>query len=143
MNPEAKSINPRLSGTRRAIQGLTHCRRTMNEIGAYPGARLARSVLLAVVVAITAGVPVPASARGERDSRMFVHRAPPIRLQGWQPHSVNPLVQAPHSAAGTSPLGPVSPFSGFGSSLVGSAPVGNGPSTVAINPTTHTIYIAN
>jgi DNA-binding beta-propeller fold protein YncE len=34
------------------------------------------------------------------------------------------------------------PF-GFGSSLVGSAPVGNGPSLLAVNPTTHTIYVAN
>jgi len=34
------------------------------------------------------------------------------------------------------------PF-GFGSSLVGSAPVGNGPSLLAANPDTHTIYVAN
>ena len=32
---------------------------------------------------------------------------------------------------------------GFGSALVGSAPVGNGPSTLAINRDTHTIYVAN
>lgn len=32
---------------------------------------------------------------------------------------------------------------GFGSSLVGSAPVGNGPSLLAVNPATHTIYVAN
>ena len=32
---------------------------------------------------------------------------------------------------------------GFGSSLVGSAPVGNGPSTLALNASTHTIYVAN
>jgi DNA-binding beta-propeller fold protein YncE len=32
---------------------------------------------------------------------------------------------------------------GFGSSLVGSAPVGNGPSTLAVDPATHTIYVAN
>jgi DNA-binding beta-propeller fold protein YncE len=34
------------------------------------------------------------------------------------------------------------PF-GFGSALVGSAPVGNGPSLLAVNPDTHTIYVAN
>jgi YVTN family beta-propeller protein len=34
------------------------------------------------------------------------------------------------------------PF-GFGSSLVGSAPVGIGPSSVAVNPQTRTIYVAN
>ncbi|MDQ2797003.1 MAG: hypothetical protein M3Y06_07555 [Actinomycetota bacterium] len=32
---------------------------------------------------------------------------------------------------------------GFGSSLVGSAPVGNGPSTLAVDASTHTIYVAN
>jgi DNA-binding beta-propeller fold protein YncE len=34
------------------------------------------------------------------------------------------------------------PF-GFGSALVGSAPVGNGPAVVGLNPATHTIYVAN
>ena len=74
---------------------------------------------------------------------MFVHGAPPTRVQGSQPRTVNRLVPAPHSGAATSNLGPDSPFSGFGSSLVGSTPVGNGPSTLAINPATHTIYVAN
>jgi DNA-binding beta-propeller fold protein YncE len=32
---------------------------------------------------------------------------------------------------------------GFGSALVGSAPVGNGPSAVALDAATHTIYVAN
>jgi DNA-binding beta-propeller fold protein YncE len=86
---------------------------------------------------------VPASARASRDSRLLVTGAPATRLDGWQRRTVDPLVPAPHSAAGTSTLGPVSPFSGFGSSLVGSAPVGSGPSTLAINPATHTIYVAN
>ncbi|MGP0037616.1 MAG: YncE family protein [Solirubrobacteraceae bacterium] len=35
-----------------------------------------------------------------------------------------------------------SPF-GFGSALVGSAPVGEGPSLLAVDPATHTIYVAN
>ena len=34
------------------------------------------------------------------------------------------------------------PF-GFGSALVGSAPVGIGPSELAVDPATHTIYVAN
>ena len=34
------------------------------------------------------------------------------------------------------------PF-GFGSALVGSAPVGQGPSLLAVDPATHTIYVAN
>ena len=32
---------------------------------------------------------------------------------------------------------------GSGSALVASAPVGNGPGVVALNPATHTIYVAN
>jgi DNA-binding beta-propeller fold protein YncE len=32
---------------------------------------------------------------------------------------------------------------GFGSALMGSAPVGNGPSLLAVNPATHTIYVSN
>ena len=143
MNPEAESINRWLTGTRRAIQALTHRRRRVSETRQSSRARLARPALLIVILAITAGVPVPASARGERDSRMFVHGAPPTPAQGSQPRTVNPLVPAPHSVAATSTLGPDSPFSGFGSSLVGSTPVGNGPSTLAINPATHTIYVAN
>ncbi len=143
MNPEAESINRELSGTRRAIQALTYRHRAVNGMRQSTGARLARPALLIVILAITASVPVPASAREGRDSRMFAHGAMPTRLQGWQRRTVNPLIQAPHSATGTWTLGPISPFLGFGSSLVGSAPVGNGPSTLAINPATHTIYVAN
>lgn len=69
----------------------------------------------------------------------------------WAAHgTVTPralkALSAPLEASGT--LGPLNagmlttPF-GFGSALVGSAPVGNGPSTLAINPDTHTIYVAN
>jgi DNA-binding beta-propeller fold protein YncE len=143
MNLEAESIKRWRSGTRRASHELARRGRGVSEIRQSPRARLARPALLIVILAITAGVPVPASARGERDSRMFVHGAMPAQLQGWQRRTVNPLVEAPHSAAGTSTHGPVSPLFGFGSSLVGSTPVGNGPSTLAINPATHTIYVAN
>src|SRR6202020_1976299 len=33
--------------------------------------------------------------------------------------------------------------SGLGSALVGSAPVGKGPSELAVDPATHTIYVAD
>jgi DNA-binding beta-propeller fold protein YncE len=42
-----------------------------------------------------------------------------------------------------SSLGASAATSGFGSALVGSAPVGNGPSELADDPATHTIYVAN
>ena len=54
------------------------------------------------------------------------------------------------TAAGTGPASPLSaglPYiggpSGFGSALVGAAPVGKGPSTLAVDAGTHTIYVAN
>jgi DNA-binding beta-propeller fold protein YncE len=143
MNPEAESTDLGLSWTRRAIQGLARCRRAVNEIGACHGARLVRAALLIVVLAITAAVAVPASAFARHDSGVVINRGQATRLRGWQRRTVDPLMQAPHSAGGTSNLGAVNPFFGFGSSLMGSAPVGAGPSTLAINPATHTIYVAN
>jgi DNA-binding beta-propeller fold protein YncE len=143
MNPEAESTELELSSTQRAIQRLTRRHRPVNKIAACPGARLARPALLVVVLAISAAVAVPASALTRRASRVVVNRGQATRLKGWERRTLDPLMQAPHSAGGTSTLGPGSPFSGFGSSLRGSAPVGTGPSTLAINPATHTIYVAN
>jgi DNA-binding beta-propeller fold protein YncE len=52
--------------------------------------------------------------------------------------------QAPAaSASGMSPDSMPAAASGFGSALVGSAPVGTGPSELALDPATHTIYVAN
>ena len=52
--------------------------------------------------------------------------------------------QAPAaSASGVSPDSMPAAASGFGSALVGSAPVGTGPSELALDPATHTIYVAN
>ncbi len=42
-----------------------------------------------------------------------------------------------------SPFGMLSGPVGFGSALVGSAPVGNGPAVAALDPATHTLYVAN
>jgi DNA-binding beta-propeller fold protein YncE len=49
---------------------------------------------------------------------------------------VGALVPAAGATAGATPFG-------FGSALVGSAPVGTGPSELAIDPATHTIYVAD
>jgi serine/threonine protein kinase, bacterial len=52
--------------------------------------------------------------------------------------------QAPAaSASGVSPDSMPAAASGFGSALAGSAPVGTGPSELALDPATHTIYVAN
>jgi DNA-binding beta-propeller fold protein YncE len=47
------------------------------------------------------------------------------------------------SLIGVSRDGMLATSSGFGSALVGSAPVGKGPSFLAMDPATHTIYVAN
>jgi YVTN family beta-propeller protein len=49
----------------------------------------------------------------------------------------------PSSLAHAPRLGVPGTRFGFGSALVGSAPTGNGPSLLAFNPATHTIYVAN
>ena len=50
------------------------------------------------------------------------------------------LTSPPAHAAASSPL---AGSAGFGSALAGFAPVGTGPTAVAINPATHTIYVAD
>ena len=52
-------------------------------------------------------------------------------------------LREPRLPAGRSGLEIFGGAIGFGSALVGSAPAGNGPSTLAINRDTHTIYVAN
>ena len=51
------------------------------------------------------------------------------------------------ATVGTRPPGPAGASgaqpAGLGSALVGSAPAGQGPSEIALNPATHTIYVAN
>jgi DNA-binding beta-propeller fold protein YncE len=49
------------------------------------------------------------------------------------------LGKQPGFAAAIDPRGGLD----FGSALVGSAPTGNGPSNLAVNPATHTLYVAN
>jgi DNA-binding beta-propeller fold protein YncE len=57
------------------------------------------------------------------------------------------MVLLPAVAAQAVPVGPVAaaggPFGSFGSALVGSAPVQRGPSAVAVDRATNTIYVAN
>jgi DNA-binding beta-propeller fold protein YncE len=49
----------------------------------------------------------------------------------------------PPSPARAPGLGAFGRRFGFGSALAGSAPTGNGPSLLAVNPATHTIYVSN
>jgi DNA-binding beta-propeller fold protein YncE len=88
---------------------------------------------------------------------LFASLAAATALAGCAPATVHPdsaptqgTSPARFTAAapglGTGADGPGSPGSGFGSlgsALVGSAPAGTGPSAVALDPATHTIYVAN
>jgi DNA-binding beta-propeller fold protein YncE len=65
---------------------------------------------------------------------------------GQVPHHARPALAAARGSGtptGVSPDSMPAAASGFGSALVGSAPVGNGPSELALDPATHTIYVAN
>ena len=60
--------------------------------------------------------------------------------------AVSAAIAGSFAASSATPTPPTQPFpaaSGLGSALVGSAPVGKGPSVVALDPATHTIYVAN
>lgn len=61
-------------------------------------------------------------------------------------HHAGPALAAAHGSgtpAGVSRGSVPAAASGFGSALAGSAPVGTGPSELALDPATHTIYVAN
>jgi DNA-binding beta-propeller fold protein YncE len=67
---------------------------------------------------------------------------------GWAQYVQDTRLRADWNASSRPEHRSFSEFSGplgfgFGSALVGSAPVGNGPSTLAVNAATHTIYVAN
>ena len=88
--------------------------RSKRDTPVHPSAA-GRPALLIVILAITAGVPVPASARGQRDSRMFVHGAPPTRVQdrspapsirSCQPHTPRPEHRPSGRSVHSRALGP-------------------------------------
>ncbi len=88
------------------------------------------------------------AACSARRGSFQLQRRRPFQVSAASPAAGSPFPSSP--AAGASPTSPLTgalpdagSSGGFGSSLVGSAPVGNGPSTLAINPSTHTIYVAN
>jgi DNA-binding beta-propeller fold protein YncE len=95
-------------------------------------------ILSLLLVISVAAMALATAATGRRAN---LHRAP-ARV-----HDVRgPLLRAELPGAGRPArigAGVFAAPSSLGSALVGSAPVGNGPSTIAINPLTHTIYVAN
>ena len=106
-------------------------------------------------IAYTAGLNQPhaAVARFLRGARGTIRAVDHTRPRGFAvPARFRLLLLAlttsvAHGRSGSRPgarleASPASRF-GFGSSLVGSAPTGTSPSALAVDPATHTIYVAN
>ena len=117
-----------------------------------------RIVLLALTVALAATAPPVAAASAHRhESRREHARTEPFGAIGRRGRALgrwNGRRRAFGSASARwsrvlsdeaipSGLNASTGLFGFGSALVGSAPVGNLPAAVAINPATQTIYVAN
>ncbi len=82
-----------------------------------------------------------------RTSRQSRHHIRARQLSTIGP-AIAVLLLLPAGPAGSAPAAAAAhpeaqPDIGFGRALVGSAPVGHGPSELAVNPLTHTIYVTN
>jgi YVTN family beta-propeller protein len=95
-------------------------------------------LLGAVVLTAVAAAPVGASAQPIQHS-FAAHARPDAR----SPRPDAWIGSDPLSLPRPSGPGALTARSGFGSALVGTAPVGNGPALLAVDPDTHTIYVAN
>jgi hypothetical protein len=105
---------------------------------------LAEIAALAILAPATAASGRSVEAGGGRD--VSAPAVPASRLGAWQ-HQVGSTFSSRLGVqrAQFGPLGSGMPGArfGFGSGLLGSAPVGKGPSTLAVDAATHTIYVAN
>ena len=93
-----------------------------------------------VTLLMTATIALAAVASASATTGHSIHRRQvgfAIRTRNFGPHAR--LEKQRGFAAAFDPRG----GPGFGSALVRSAPVGNGPSAGAINPATHTLYVTN
>ena len=96
--------------------------------------------LIAVAAALTIAVPAQAHA----EYRVRAIQA--MRVRDARASAAWPATDHRWSAltdTAQSPLGSLSNRFGSGSALVGSALVGNGPDFTAVDPATHTLYVAN
>jgi DNA-binding beta-propeller fold protein YncE len=100
-------------------------------------ARGVRILSLVLIVSLTVLVPAAGAARSQMSSRRqqarwvdHVHAPRPDAWVGWSGR----LLQSFGAFGGPG---------GFGAALVGSAPVGDGPSIDALDPAAHTLYVTN
>jgi DNA-binding beta-propeller fold protein YncE len=106
-------------------------------------ARFAVPAMLAAMLTLPAFAPARADRSNARSGSIVRARTALSQFDaGLLGGRGDPVTARPQSSPGAPRFGFAQPF-GFGSALVGSAPVGQGPSTLALNPATHTIYVAN
>ena len=102
--------------------------------------RLSFLGLPAAIVLLVAVAAAPAAALTQPGHRTSAAPSLPgarsLHRSSWSMSDPSSLVHTPR-------LGVLGTRFGFGSALVGSAPTGNGPSLLAVNPATHTIYVSN
>jgi len=106
---------------------------------------LALLISLATLAAATGAVAKKLEPRSEY---AWAHPRHAIHVRDGLARAVWPAVgdragAVQAGAAAESSLGALSDPFGLGSALDGSTPVGQGPSTLALDPATHTIYVAN
>jgi DNA-binding beta-propeller fold protein YncE len=116
-----------------------------------------RIVLLSLSVGLAAAAPVALASAHQRESRRQHAPAEHVQAIGRRDLAIGLWTGDRRAfgsasarwsrvlsdeAVGSSLNVSTGPF-GFGSALVGSAPVGEGPSLLAVDPATHTIYVAN
>ncbi len=144
---------------------MRHCsnwtRREMNPPTSHPpeGAHMATRLTqpkacvalaaLAVMGALIAGPAASAAARARQPGHLsraaFALRPPAGVLDAAfaRPSTLSASGAVQAGAAAGSSLGAFSDPILFRSALVGSAPVGNGPGFMAVDPATHTLYVTN
>jgi DNA-binding beta-propeller fold protein YncE len=105
-----------------------------------PRVRLSSLALSGAVVLLTGVAAAPAGAFAHPGHKRF---AAPALSAARVLHPATRTAFGPPSPARAPGLGAFGRRFGFGSALVGSAPTGNGPSLLAVNPATHTIYVSN
>jgi len=106
-------------------------------------ARFAVPAMLAAMLTLPAVVPARADRSNARTGSIVRARAALSQFDaGLRDGRGDPLAARPQSSPGAPRFGFAQPF-GLGSALGGSAPVGQSPSALALNPATHTIYVAN
>jgi DNA-binding beta-propeller fold protein YncE len=116
-----------------------------------------RILLLALTIGLATFAPVTAASAHTHGSRRQHARAEHFRAIGKRDHAIIAR-SSHHQPFGLAPApwfrvlsdqvrlsslsASAGPF-GSGSALVGSAPVGNGPGFMAVDPATHTLYVTN